>query len=107
MLKNKNKETLCAIIRKDPTIAGWIRAWGEIGEYQGRGRILRIPYKSLVALLGFDDYMALHDINYAFVENLKAITRVENACPYKGAIVVTDVPDETGMRKFVVTLTEE
>lgn len=107
MLKNKNNSTLCAIIRKDPTLAGWIREYGEIGEYQGRGRVSRISYKSLTALLGFHDYEALHDISYAFVENLKAITRVENACPYKGAIVVTDVPDETRLRTFVVTLTEE
>lgn len=106
MAWDKYFERLGKIIEKDPQPAGWIRAHGVQGGYNGRGEAIRIPYKSLLILAGFENITAKRDRSYAFRENLKLITRVSNACPWQGAIVVTDVPDENGLGKYIFTLAE-
>lgn len=106
MAWNKYYVGLAEIIERDPQPAGWIRAHGVQGEYNGRGKVIRIPYQSLLILTGFENITAKHDRSYAFRENLKLITRVSDACPWKGAIVVTDVPDQNGLGRYIFTLAE-
>ena len=106
MAWDKYLRGLGEIITRDPQPAGWIRTHGVQGEYNGRGRVIRIPYQSLVILAGFENMTAKFDQSYAYRENLKLINRISDACPWKGAIVVTDVPDENGLGKYVFTLTE-
>lgn len=102
----KYLENISAVIEACPYPAGWIREKGIPGDYNGRGRCVRLPYKAFLALTGFEEVTAKHDRRYAWYENLKLISRVEAACPYRGAIVITEVPDWNGIGAFTFTLTE-
>jgi hypothetical protein len=102
---NTYLENLAEIIEQDPQPAGWIRAKGTFGDYNGWGDCVRIPYQAFIALTGFQDHTARFDSRYAYTENLKLIARVEDACPWKGALVITGVPDINGQGAFTFTLT--
>lgn len=100
-MPNKEKQPTCFDIaaegvaydiRNEPEPASWIRRVGTPGDYYGQGRVLHLPYQSFLVLIGYDRLQGEIDPGYAFYSNMMAIRRLEWACPYKGAVVMTDVP---------------
>ena len=87
---------LAADIKNDPEPAAWIRRIGTPGDYTGWGRVLRLPYQAFLILVGYVVLQATLEKGYAYHNNLIALKRLEWACPYRGAIVLTDVPLEGG-----------
>ena len=93
-------------MRIEPEPSAWIRRVGIQGDYYGRGRVLRLPYQAYLVLVGYDPLQGQLDFNYAYYNNLIAIKRLEWACPYHGAVVLTDGPSP-GVGKGTVTLVGE
>ena len=89
---DKALEGLSHDMRIQPEPASWIRRVGIPGDYFGRGRVLRLPYQAFLALIGYDQLQGTLDMSYAYYNNLMAIKRLEWACPYRGAVVISDVP---------------